>query len=263
MKGWEIFEINCYNYLVNEYGQFCEFEAFGKSDSTNPDILVKLPNKDNFFIETKEPNAQCGQFVLHPNEIEQEFIYSQKNKTKINKYSQEIINYMNNNFEDFLNAGTAGVDINVDSNICYNWIKTYYSLKNVKFFITKGSNYIIFPIEKFHEYFSVSGKYRVKKSGSNPPSKNNISEIKKLFAEKNISINLYKDGKKYYVNTPININKLELKGQKYTYLFKKVDNNDYIISRLSNTYNANVIFSISLKTQQNIDDLNNFKNYIN
>ncbi len=41
MFNWENFEIACANYLRENFGEVAEFEEYGGSDSTTPDILVK------------------------------------------------------------------------------------------------------------------------------------------------------------------------------------------------------------------------------
>ena len=175
MESWKEFEKSCYSYLVRAYGNVCSFEPHGESDSTNSDIEVSTKRNGTFFIEAKEDVAQCGQFVLFPDEENGEFIYSPRNKSRLNTYSQNIIDYMNDNFDDFVAAGTRGQDIDVPESIFCGWIKNYYATKNVRFFITKDRDYIIFPIERFDEYFSVSATYRIKKSGSSDPSKANVN----------------------------------------------------------------------------------------
>lgn len=73
---------------------------------------------------------------------------------------------MNNLFDEYLEAGTKGKEIVFDNcnNVFSTWIIDYYKNKGVKYFIT--NNYIILPIERFSDYFNVSAKYRVKRSGS-------------------------------------------------------------------------------------------------
>ena len=117
MKTWQEFENSCYEHLLKEYGDFCSFEQLGKSDSTNSDIKVTKRNKEKFFIETKDNRAQCGQFVLLPDEEKSEFVYSTRNKSNLNKYSQKIIDYMNKHFEVFAQAGTSGKDITISKDV--------------------------------------------------------------------------------------------------------------------------------------------------
>jgi len=61
------------------------------------------------------------------------------------------------------------------SEIFSNWIIDTYKNSGVLYFIT--NSYTILPIERFSEYFNVSAKYRVKRSGSSNVGKNNISNV--------------------------------------------------------------------------------------
>lgn len=262
MESWKEFEKSCYNYLVRTYGGICKFEPLGESDSTYPDVRVRPNNGKPFYIETKESLAQCGQFVLFPDETRGVFEYSSGNKSPLNSYSQEIMNHMNRRFDDFANAGTRGQDINLPDSVFYGWIKKYYSDKGVRFFITKGSNYVILPIDRFEEYFSVSATYRIKKSGSADPSRTNVPEIISILNARGCRYELLMDGKKMFVKATDNLSGLKLRGVKYTYLFNQTERGVYNIRKLSNTQNANVIFSISLKRGQDIRDLQEFEKSI-
>lgn len=263
MKAWKVFEKDCYKYLNDTYGSICIFEPLGDSDSTKPDIRAICKNNEKFYIETKEKESQCGQFVLFPDLATHEFEYSTKNKSSLNHYSREIINYMNCNFTDFLNAGTKGCSIDLPKEIFYNWIKKYYLLKGVRFFITKFENdYIVFPVEKFEKYFDVSAKYRVKKSGSSDPARSNIPEIMEILNENKIPYEISIKDKKTFIKTATNINGVKLLGKKYSYLFNEIEQYIYNVRKLSNTKNANVIFSIKLKNTQDNEDLQFFKNSI-
>lgn len=258
MASWKEFEKACFHHLVTTYGQLCSFEPLGQSDSTFPDVRVIPPHGSPFYVETKESLAQCGQFVLFPNPDQEAFTYSPRNKTPMNTYSQEIIHYMNQNFQVYANAGTKGAGIPLHSSIFYGWIKQYYAGKGVRFFITKGRDYILLPIEKFEDYFSVWADYRTKNSGSNNPSRKNLPEIRSILDARFCQYELEKTGRKTYVKTSYPLGGLKLPGEKYTYLFNQTGVQTYNIRRLSNTKNANVIFSISLKKEQDPQDLQLF-----
>lgn len=262
MMGWKEFEMECYNYLCNRYGSDrVGFTKLGEENSTKPDILVSLSTEEEYYMETKEPKAQCGQFVLTPNDTVEEFEYSFRNKSGIDEYSKRIISYMNSMYGEFRNAGTRGKSINLDEIIFINWIINYYKEKGVKFFITKGEEgFIIFPIHKFGDYFEVTAKYRKKKSGSANPSKNNISDIKKVLVDnfvKEFVIEMV--GKKIHIVTEADIDKMRGKVGNYEYYFRKIAEKQYIVTRLSNTRNSNVIFSIKLKKEQDLEDLKLFE----
>jgi len=260
VEAWQIFEEHCYLYLTRQYSESgTKFIKLGSNDSTLPDIEVHPANKAPFFMEAKASNAQCGQFVLIPDKSSETFSYSTHNKSDLNEYSAAIIEHMDKNYESFIAAGTKGQQIRLPKQIFYYWIMNYYLSKNVKYFITKGSSFIIFPIEKFNSYFNVSATYRMKKSGSTNPSKANQTEVIQLLSKDSFSFSTYSKGKAFYISTTTNINNLKIIGNKYTYMFKESDRNIYQVRQLSNTCNSNVIFSISLKQQQNPVDLRNFQ----
>lgn len=50
------------------------------------------------------PSAQSGQFVLLPDSDKKEFVFSPRNKSKIDENVQFIIDHMNKNFSKYENA---------------------------------------------------------------------------------------------------------------------------------------------------------------
>lgn len=245
-ETWKKFEEECVNYLKSKYPR-ATFQALGQSDSTRPDIYVIPSHGTPFYMETKSSNAQCGQFVLIPNEEQGRFDYSQRNSTPFFYSTRKIMDYMDNHFSTFVDAKTAGKGINLDTEIFYDWIKSYYSAKCVEFFITKEEDYLIFPTERFSEYFDVSCSYRMKKSGSSRPSMSKIPEIKSLLQDNGIKGELKPLGKELYLVTSSDMDGVKLHGAKYTYMFRAGANSSFRIRQLSNTSNSNVIFQISLK----------------
>lgn len=261
MTSWQDFELECYQYLCRTYGDVCKFNHFGKSDSTKPDIGVDTQN-DSFFIEVKKADAQSGQFVLLPNECNKTFIFSPKNKTTPNEFTDIITRFMNKDFDKFNNAGTAGEKINIDKEIFSQWIIDYYKSKNVKYVITCGHKHIIFPIEKFADYFDITASYREKKSGSGELSKKYYKDVLSKLNIKYPSIQSHIYGKKLFVNYPDNISGLcFIHDDKEIYLSDK-GNGEYEVRQLSKTRNKNVIFSLSLKKEQAEEDLAVFKKHI-
>ncbi len=247
VENWQQLEEQCFEYLKKKYPN-TTFIYYGKSDSTNPDILVKNYSS-NYYIEVKSPQAQCGQFVLIPNQQKSVFTYSAQNKSPSNKSTEIIMKYMNEHFSYYVSAGADGLDINIDKRVFYDWIISYYSQKKVKYFMTEYNGFIIFPIDKFPAYFDVTCCYRVKKSGSSTPNQNNLIEIGHELKRNGIDFKFSKKANAYYVETSLNLSDYKITGLKYDYILRKEDSTHFKIRRLSNTYNANVIFKIHLKKQ--------------
>lgn len=244
MTIWEEFEIECTDYLNKRFGEYAHFFHQGGADSTVPDILVETNNGNSFYIDAKHSPAQCGQFVLLPDISSGTFEYSKQNVNRINLYAEKIIEHMNKNFNEFREAGTAGKDIIMenDSFIFADWIIQTYKEKGTEFFIT--NNYAILPIERFREYFDVTAKYRIKRSGSSSVGKSHLNLVLHYIEthDYEITSNRIEDGK-LFVKSNKKLHDLRFILGDYEYMFSQ-RGTEYEIRKLSNTYNANVIFSI-------------------
>lgn len=253
MSTWKDFENAATDYLNDTYGDYATFTHQGEEDSTVPDILVETTTGVDFYIEAKHSPAQCGQFVLLPNIEKAAFDYSPKNVNPINEYAKKITEYMDKDFDAFKEAGTAGKDITFDGceQVFTDWIVDIYEKKGVKYVITNENT--ILPLERFAKYFSVSAKYRVKRSGSGAVGVSR-HEIVKKYINDNFSIDsIITDGDKLFVTSTSNLDKIRFTIDKYEYMFSK-RGEQYEIRKLSNTFNANVIFSIEKKNQPGISE---------
>ncbi len=247
MKTWEKFEIDATKHLNDKFSDLAEFIHQGGLDSTIPDILVKSNSGHKFYIEAKLSNAQCGQFVLQPDVATSTFVYTAKNER--NEYADKMIDYMNNNFEEFKEAGTAGKELVMDQSVFINWIKLIYGEKGVKWFISEG--YILVPIDEFQNYFDVKAMYRIKRSGSSDVGKRNINNIItyiKSLALSEVITDYSVEDAKLFVSSKKNIHNTRFIYNGYEYMFSE-RNDRYEVRKLSNTFNANVIFSVSLKNK--------------
>ena len=247
MSKWEEFEILATNHLNENFNEFATFTRLGGADSTIPDIQANTKTGKEFYIEAKCGNAQCGQFVLQPDIATSTFIYTAKNP--INKYAKEIIEFMNKDFEAFKEAGPAGKIIDMPAKTFINWITKINADKNVKYFIT--DDFVLVPLEKLEEFFDVTARYRVKRSGSGsvPKAKvdNVIDKIKTLPISSGIT-EYRKINGKLFVKAENNIHNQRFVYEGNEYMFSQRDD-EYEVRKLSNTFNANVIFTISLKNK--------------
>ena len=314
MKNWEKLENDATIYLQTKYKNFIKTIPVvlddgtiiqggqggqGGQNSTVSDILITTNSNNKFYVEVKYKTAQCGHFVLKQNETEKTFEYSDKNvtipKSDINKglvpVIQKIIEYMNENYEVYLNTkGTKSVkylplDI-FPQDVLYNVIKYFYIKKETKYFITqnKSKDFILFPIDNFLNYFDIRMvMYRIHKSGSVKLSNSNYEDFIKTFEQNfNISSENYVIFKicvgektKYYLNTDIPIETIkQFNAQKKFYFISEKSNptgtqiqkykNWFEIKQRGTTSNSAIIFSIQLKNNviQNQEDLKLFENEI-
>lgn len=260
MRKWEKLEENVLYWLNKNFSHICRFELNGGSDATVSDIFVtnKITNSQ-YYIEVKSEMSQAGQFVVTYDKENKSFRWSDSNKSNNNCHSQEIINFMNNFEYLFKDVTEKNLLINIDKKLCFDWIKTFYNQKNVKFFIVPYSgSYLISPIDKIDEIFDVKAIYRVKKSGSSSLPRRDFDKLKLLiknakFIEKNNKF--YMIVKDKIINTKTDIDKND-----YHYRFvanfiipNYEDHIIYELRKLSKTRNPNVIFTINIKRKLNIN----------
>ena len=273
MENWEIVEQECVQHLIETYKDSkVVFDHKGGSDSSQSDIKVLKDNKTLFYIEAKSANAQCGQFVV----LDKcgKFVYSPGNKIQpASEFSEEFIQIMQKSYAKFKACGKMGTDFpSTCQKLEYDWVKDYYSKKKTAFFIVEKSlgnksadNFLIFPLSKFQNYFDISATYRIKTSGSNNPNAKDVPEIISTLQNNGINVlNKGFEGKHYYIYANGLKNKQQIHGPNYRWQFNQEGEGKYQVRKLSNTNNANVIFSISLKNgvTQNSDDLETFNSIV-
>lgn len=248
-KQWQLFEESCLNYLQGKFGIYGDFTLAGGVDSTASDIAVILSNGVKFYIEVKENNAQCSQFVLIPDNQSRIFTYSPRNKLPMNPFTKHIMGYMNDHFDEFSQAGTSGERIDPLLAASAGHIRYQHMMKGVEFFITYDTNnqrYIILPLSLFSYYFEIVGMYRAKKSGSSPISKKDEMPINDYLSN-NYGFNCGRDGR--YFLAPIVRDligkRLDINGDKY--IFGDLDGKNMYMRKLSVTQNGTVIFCVKLK----------------
>ncbi len=254
MEEWQIFENECANYLQKEYSdRGVNFIVAGGYDANKSDIQVIKNNKQIFSIECKMSVAQCGQFVLFIDELNKNFIFSKKNKAPYDDYVKSVIVEMEQNFDK---CKVSTKDLPISQKVICEWVKNYYlNVKKSSYCITRSNlGFIVLPIENIDNYFDFSAKYRIKKSGSTNPTKNNKEEIKEILHQINVISDVEMTNSGCFAKFAYNKDKFILCGNKYRYQFTK-DGAKYKIRRLSNTNNANFIVSIKLKeaTQKYVD----------
>ena len=253
MKKWENFERDISDYvndLLRNYD--ITVRKLGSSDSTIPDIEIVL-NKSNkkFFIETKMPLSQTSQFVV---EIKNgQFIYGSKNKFKSNKFSEEIIELLNNDFDFYKNVTQTGMVVPVPETIAVGWIASNMENKNVKFIISidSSNNKKIIPLNEFDAFFNIKTILRRKKSGSQSIPKRFYDDFKRQIENRFTKYKIFSENNKLFISIPEDLSKKEcyiesnLLNDGKKYFLSQKDKNIYEVKLTSATNNPNIIFELS------------------
>ena len=109
------------------------------------------------------------------------------------------------------------------------------------------NNYTILPIERFRDYFEVTAKYRIKRSGSGNVGKSRLKPVMDYISTHDYVITDSRiAGDKLFIVSPqqLHDHRFILCGIEYMFSLR---GDEYELRKLSNTYNANVIFSIKHK----------------
>lgn len=260
MNRGEEFENKCHGYLVEKYGGGdVEFLSTNSSDSTVSDILVKKKCGDSFYIESKSPVSQSGQFVVRYNSATNTFSLSPRNKHKSNSETQKILQELNNDAHNFSTSGTAGRNINIPLSVMSEWIIQHYKDKDARYFMTEyGGNLVIAPIEKIADYFSIRATCREKKSGSSPTSRRAEAQVKSLISLAYPQATFSREGRKLFTEID-GVSQDEFTLDKYTYYLSPKGGSRYEVRKLSNTKNISIVFSIESKSVQDKQDLDAFE----
>ncbi len=259
--SWKKNEEEIYNDIKMNYStENTKFIHEGGSDSTEPDIKVFINKKNKFNIEVKSKKSQAGQFVV----LDEcgVFIPSAQNKTEVNSYSEYLISHMNKNYKLFKDTGTASVKLQgkeVQEN-AIGWIKDYYTnIKKSPYFAFKAKNKVhIIKTDNLDKYFVIEANYRIKRSGSSDLPKKNIIEVENYFkntfsADSTIATI---DGKSYLrTNESLPVKSTLKTDFGYEIYISNFTNKGYLIKKLSNTFNRNVIFSIKHNGEIPPDDI--------
>lgn len=122
MSNCRNFEDEISNYLKSMLNDLdVRVEKFGGTDSTTPDIEVKLNNSGkSFFVETKMSNSQTSQFVVEI--INDRFIYGRKNRYPSNDFANEILDKLNQNFNYYKTVGQSGLILPIPALVAFGWI---------------------------------------------------------------------------------------------------------------------------------------------
>lgn len=254
MADWLVFEEQCTQYLNDKFGDQASFCHLGSADSTVPDIRVETKSGKKFYMDAKLAPAQCGQFVLLPDVVSRRFVFSKKNKTALTPQVQTIMEHMNADFEAYKEAGTAGkeIDLHDGGKVFAQWIVSTYLQKGACFFITNG--YTILPTCDFPKFFNVTATYRVKRSGSGDVGKRGLQNVIQHIKDRKYPVSRFLvNGGKLFVESAASLHNTRFVFDGFEYMFS-ARGNQYEIRKLSNTFNANVIFQIEQTCHTGLSD---------
>lgn len=255
MADWKDFERNATKLLNDIFNDFnLSFESGGGTNSKDSDIKIKKDNNFIANIEAKYNEPQCGQITVVPEA--NKFIYSEKSVNNINQYTNVIIKYLNDNFHRYKNYSTKSINVDIDESILANWVKTYYSEESEWLIYSKNkdtlteSNVLLIPINDLDKYFTVSAKFRIKKSGSNSKIADKDKErVKNIINDylKDKVFTIEEDSKKLFVITDEEIGKTKLDDGYY--ISAKNSSGKFGITKRNQTKNPNpnVMFDLTLK----------------
>lgn len=264
-EKWEEFEIASAAFLTEHFKGIdnLEFVSSGKSDSNVPDIIVRVSGIELFSIEAKLSPAQSGQFVIVENDNKYEL--SKKNKNE-NKYSNEILKYINENYINYKIVTQRGLNLQLPGTLMVDWVKEHYKGKKSEFMITSteidGFKKILYT-DQLEEYFDVTGTMRRKKSGSRHIAakdfENGKIELEKHAEMHGLRIKNIDTTNKFIVNFFDDKSVNKNVGSEY-FLSQKKD--FYILRKKGNTNNVTVVFSLKYKGDKKDGGLKELENFI-
>jgi len=245
-----------------------QFTGSGGSNANESDIIVTNQRGNTLFtIEAKMTPAQAGQITVVD---DGSFALSEQSSNPDNTYTDQIINYLNDNYHNLSPAGRTGQALNIPENILINWVKHHYRSKGNTWILSIAKNSILskssltlVPINELERYFTVNSVFRIKQSGSQNVSKTRREEAMQAIEEAYPSINrdtdIVFDGKKMYLTAYIGPGKQRLNNG---YFIGAIKDNRYVITRRNMTENPNPNIMFEIRLKQQCFQENEFKNFL-
>ncbi len=248
LQKWEIFQDEARDFLNDNFN--ANFAMEGGFDSTTSHITVRKSNYLITTIEAKFDSIHAGQVVLSTEE--NKFSFNDKSKNDENKYTKEIIKYLNSNYSLFKGTNTANIHVDLCDDILFNWIKTIYNEKNVEWIISSkkfnnlNQNDLLFvPIDEIEKYFDINLVFRRKKTGNTQIPGKDIIDFKEQLDLITKDYKIKKTNNKYLLTTKSRLSDFNI-GSKYLVSMTNVDCQYYIKKKDINT-NPNIMFQLNLK----------------
>jgi len=248
LQKWEIFQDEATDFLNNYFN--ANFSMDGGLDATTSYITVRKSINTITTIEAKFGSTQAGQVVLTSEG--NKFSFCDKSKNESNKYTQEIIKYLNSNYSSFAGTNTANIHVDISGTILFNWVKAIYEDKNVEWIISSQKfnnlalkDLLFIPINEIEKYFDISLVFRRKKTGNAHIPGKDIIDFKEQLDEVRKDYKIKKTNNKYLLTTSSRLSDFNI-GSKYLVSMTNVDCQYYIKKKDVNT-NPNVLIQLNLK----------------
>ena len=248
LQKWEIFQDEATSFLDNYFN--ADFTMEGGFDATTSHITARKSNHLITTIEAKFGPTQAGQIVL--DSFDGKFTFCDKSKNESNKYTQEIIKYLNSNYSLFKGVNTASIHVDISDTTLFNWVKTIYNEKNVEWIISSNKfnkltikDLLFIPINEIENYFDISLVFRRKKTGDTQIPGKDIIDFKEQLDEITKDYQIKKTDDKYLLTTNSRLSDFNI-GSKYLVSMTNVPCQYYIKKKDINT-NPNVMFQLNLK----------------
>ena len=252
LQKWEIFQNEASDFLNSHFN--ANFAVEGGFDLSQSYITVRQSLRLITNIEAKFGPTQAGQIILK-NE-DKKFVFCDKSKNDSNKYTIEIIKYLNSNYSDFKGTNDASIYVNISKDVLYDWIKTIYYEKDVEWIISSNkfnklslNDLLFIPINEIEKYFDINLIFRRKKTGNTQIPGKNIIDFKEQLELINKEYKIKKTNNKYLLTTKERLLDFNI-GTKYLVSMTNIDCQYYIKKKDVKT-NPNVMFELKLK--DNID----------
>jgi len=249
LQKWEVFQNEATEFLSNYFNIHCAME--GGFDATTSEITVRDADQVLTTIEAKFCPAQAGQIILLNDG--KKFTFSEKSKNSSNSYTQEIIQYLNENYQSFHGTNSATIPITtVSFKTLFNWVKTVYKEKNVEWIIASNEfcnltddDTLFVPLNEMENYFDISIVFRRKKTGNDHIPGKDLFDFQEEMDLVNPNYQIKRTNNRYLLTLNTKVTNFNI-GTKYLLSMTNQDCQYYIKKKDMNT-NPNLVFQINLK----------------
>jgi len=249
LQKWEVFQNQATEFLNDNFD--INFAMEGGFDATTSEITARNIDQVLTTIEAKFCPAQAGQIILLSDG--NKFTFSEKSKNTSNSFTQEIIDYLNDNYESFQGTNSATIPItNISYSTLFKWVKKVYSDKNVEWMIASkefcnltADDTLLAPLNEIEKYFDISITFRRKKTGNDHIPGKDLLDFQEEMDLVNPNYQIKRTNNRYLMTLNSKVTNFNI-GTKYLLSMTNKECQYYIKKKDMNT-NPNVVFQLNLK----------------